>query len=136
MEYITQIIEIIGGLLTGGIFVSWYKAKPERTSIEIENLKSVIETMKEADSDHRAENKAEISELRSEVRSLQVTVENDKKAIYSAYDCPFPHKASDCIVLRNYRNNNTPNNDTDENTTPCDNAECEDGCGHLSAVPE
>ena len=107
---VTTIITAIVGLIGGGWIFNVYSAKPRKTSIELENvgkameeMNGVITTMKESSRVYREDTDRTIRGLNAKVENLEKSIKVKDEAIYSAYDCPFPDKSSDCIVLRVYK---------------------------------
>ena len=107
---ITTIITAIVSLIGGGWLFNLYSAKPRKTSIELENvgkameeMNGVIKTMKESSRTYREETDRTISGLNTKIENLEKSIKVKDEAIYSAYDCPFPDKSSDCIVLKVYK---------------------------------
>ena len=103
---ITAIVSVIGG----GWLFNLYSAKPRKTSIELENvgkameeMNGVINTMKESSRTYRDETDRTIRVLNTKIENLEKSIKVKDEAIYSAYDCPFPEKSSDCIVLKVYK---------------------------------
>ena len=103
---ITAIVSVIGG----GWLFNLYSAKPRKTSIELENvgkameeMNGVINTMKESSRTYREETDRTICGLNTKIENLEKSIKVKDEAIYSAYDCPFPDKSSDCIVLKVYK---------------------------------
>ena len=103
---ITAIVSVIGG----GWLFNLYSAKPRKTSIELENvgkameeMNGVINTMKESSRTYREETDRTIRGLNTKIDNLEKSIKVKDEAIYSAYDCPFPEKSSDCIVLKVYK---------------------------------
>ena len=103
---ITAIVSVIGG----GWLFNLYSAKPRKTSIELENvgkameeMNGVIKTMKESSRTYREETDRTIRCLNTKIENLEKSIKVKDEAIYSAYDCPFPEKSSDCIVLKVYK---------------------------------
>lgn len=106
----TTIITAIVGLIGGGWIFNVYSAKPRKTSIELENvgkameeMNGVITTMKESSRIYREDTDRTIKVLNTKIENLEKTIKVKDEAIYSAYDCPFPDKSSDCIVLKVYK---------------------------------
>ena len=106
----TTIITAIVSLIGGGWIFNVYSAKPRKTSIELENvgkameeMNGVITTMKESSRVYREDTDKTIRGLNAKVENLEKSIKVKDEAIYSAYDCPFPDKSSDCIVLRVYK---------------------------------
>ena len=107
---ITTIITAIVSVIGGGWLFNLYSAKPRKTSIELENvgkameeMNGVIKTMKESSRTYREETDMTISCLNTKIENLEKSIKVKDEAIYSAYDCPFPDKSSDCIVLKVYK---------------------------------
>lgn len=107
---VTTIITAIVSLIGGGWIFNVYSAKPRKTSIELENvgkameeMNGVINTMKESSRVYREDTDKTIRGLNTKIENLEKSIKVKEEAIYSAYDCPFPDKSSDCIVLRVYK---------------------------------
>ena len=107
---VTTIITAIVSLIGGGWIFNVYSAKPRKTSIELENIgkameemNGVITTMKESSQIYREDTDRTIKVLNTKIENLEKTIKVKDEAIYSAYDCPFPDKSSDCIVLKVYK---------------------------------
>ena len=107
---VTTIITAIVSLIGGGWIFNVYSAKPRKTSIELENvgkameeMNGVIKTMKESSRTYREETDRTIRGLNTKIDNLEKSSKVKDEAIYSAYDCPFPDKSSDCIVLKVYK---------------------------------
>ena len=107
---VTTIITAIISLIGGGWIFNVYSAKPRKTSIELENvgkameeMNGVITTMKESSRIYREDTDRTIKVLNTKIENLEKTIKVKDEAIYSAYDCPFPDKSSDCIVLKVYK---------------------------------
>ena len=111
MEFdFTTIITAIVSVIGGGWLFNLYSAKPRKTSIELENvgkameeMNGVIKTMKESSRTYREETDRTIRGLNTKIDNLEKSIKVKDEAIYSAYDCPFPEKSSDCIVLKVYK---------------------------------
>lgn len=106
----TTIITAVVSLIGGGWLFNLYSAKPRKTSIELENvgkameeMNGVIKTMKESSRTYREETDRTIRGLNTKIENLEKSIKVKDEAIYSAYDCPFPEKSSDCIVLKVYK---------------------------------
>ena len=107
---VTTIITAIVSLIGGGWIFNVYSAKPRKTSIELENvgkameeMNGVITTMKESSRIYREDTDRTIRGLNTKIENLEKSIKVKDEAIYSAYDCPFPDKSSDCIVLKVYK---------------------------------
>ena len=111
MEFdFTTIITAIVSVIGGGWLFNLYSAKPRKTSIELENvgkameeMNGVINTMKESSRIYREDTDRTIRGLNTKIENLEKSIKVKDEAIYSAYDCPFPDKSSDCIVLKVYK---------------------------------
>lgn len=106
----TTIITAVVSLIGGGWLFNLYSAKPRKTSIELENvskameeMNGVIKTMKESSRTYRDDTDRTIRVLNTKIENLEKSIKVKDEAIYSAYDCPFPDKSSDCIVLKVYK---------------------------------
>lgn len=106
----TTILTAIVSLIGGGWIFNVYSAKPRKTSIELENvgkameeMNGVITTMKESSRVYREDTDRTIKVLNTKIENLEKSIKVKDEAIYSAYDCPFPDKSSDCIVLKVYK---------------------------------
>ena len=106
----TTILTAIVSLIGGGWIFNVYSAKPRKTSIELENvgkameeMNGVITTMKESSRVYREDTDRTIRGLNTKIENLEKSIKVKDEAIYSAYDCPFPDKSSDCIVLKVYK---------------------------------
>ena len=107
---VTTIITAIVSLIGGGWIFNVYSAKPRKTSIELEKvgkameeINGVITTMKESSRIYREDTDRTIKVLNTKIENLEKSIKVKDEAIYSAYDCPFPDKSSDCIVLKVYK---------------------------------
>ena len=107
---VTTIITAIVSLIGGGWIFNVYSAKPRKTSIELENvgkameeMNGVINTMKESSRIYREDTDRTILCLNTKIENLEKSIKVKDEAIYAAYDCPFPDKSSDCIVLKVYK---------------------------------
>ena len=129
----TTIITAIVSLIGGGWLFNLYSAKPRKTSIELENvgkameeMNGVINTMKESSRIYREDTDRTIRCLNTKIDNLEKSIKVKDEAIYSAYDCPFPDKSSDCIVLKIYKKCSECSIDT-KNVQDNDIQESEDG---------
>ena len=107
---LTAIVASIVSMIGGGWLFNLYSARPRKTSIELENvgkameeMNGVIATMKESSRTYREDTDRTIRGLNDKVENLEKAIKVKDEAIYSAYDCPFPQKTSECVVLRVYK---------------------------------
>lgn len=117
-EIVISAIATLGGV--GGI-ISIYKAKPEKTSIEVQNMKEMLDEAhkmfnamkaeKEAEHEEFEEYKAKNMEYVEQFKMRFQKVEDRldkaenfvfvlKSAIYRGYRCPFPPNVKDCPVIK------------------------------------
>lgn len=89
VRIILDIFGIIGGV-TG--IIALYKAKPEKTALEIENLKEVIEVAQ-----------AERDEIKEEMINLKDRMVVFERAFNSAFRCRFFETFEDCPVIKTYK---------------------------------
>lgn len=109
-----KILGIVLGYITTFLSGKWllnmYYAKPKKNSIEIANLKvvidelqDVIKQMSESSKAYRSETDATIKELKKEVTDLSLRVDIKHEAIYSASKCAFITTTDDCIVMKTFK---------------------------------
>lgn len=102
------------GMFLGGGFLTFlgfvYNAKPKKNSIEIENMKIVIDELQdvikqnsENSKSYREEVSKEISELKKEVRDLSLRVDIKHEAIYSSSRCALIKSTEDCVVMQTFK---------------------------------
>lgn len=110
---IATIVATIGGV---GGFIALYKAKSEKTGIDIDNMQQMLNESHKMYDDARAETKElreefsaykkETMEYIGEFKERFVSVEDrlnkTELAVYQGYRCPFPPKQEDCPVLQEY----------------------------------
>lgn len=120
MEWYNILTLVLGAFGGIGGFVSIYKAKPERTSIEVQNMKEMLneshrmyeemkaekeaeqedfKAYKEENMKYVAEFKARFNKLERRLDAAENVVFRLKGAIYQAYRCTFAPKTEDCPVL-------------------------------------
>lgn len=123
MEWYNIIAIIVGALGGTAGFIGVYKAKSEKTSVDIGNMQKMLEesykiynTMreeKESAMDDFANYKKEALEYADEMRDkfrelekrLDVTREKViklERVVFQGYKCAFPPKSQDCPVLIEY----------------------------------
>ena len=97
-EDIKALITFLGGGVAGGWILNWYKAKPEKTHLELDNVREAMNIQKDLISalDKR------VSELSQVVAKLHHRVEMKHEIIYSAYGCKLIKCPDDCIVITQY----------------------------------
>lgn len=116
MEWYEILISAVATLGGVGGFVSIYKAKPEKTSIEVQNMKEILDEahkmyddartetkeLREEFSDYKEENMKYIAEFKERFAKVEGRLEKTELAVYQGYRCPFPPKVADCPVLKEY----------------------------------
>jgi hypothetical protein len=120
MEWYEILISAVATLGGVGGFVSIYKAKPEKTSIEVQNMKEMLgeahkmyddaraetKELREEFSDYKEENMKYIAEFKERFAKVEGRLEKTELAVYQGYRCPFPPKVADCPVLKEYEKGN------------------------------
>lgn len=123
MEWYEIIISAVATLGGVGGFISIYKAKPEKTSIEVQNMKEMLgeahkmfDKMKEEKEaehnefeEYKKNNMTYIAEFKERFQKVEDRLDKAeqfvftlKSAIYRGYRCPYPPKVEDCPVLKEY----------------------------------
>ena len=117
MEWYEILISAVATLGGVGGFASIYKAKPEKTSIEVQNMKEMLgeahkmyddaraetKELREEFSDYKEENMKYIAEFKERFAKVEGRLEKTELAVYQGYRCPFPPKVADCPVLKAYK---------------------------------
>lgn len=119
-----EVLKIIGGIVAvfGGVsgLIALYKAKPEKTSIEVKNMQEMLgeahkmyddaraetKELRQEFSDYKEENMAYVAEFKKRFAKIEDRLEKTELAVYQAYRCPFPPKVADCPVLKEYEKGN------------------------------
>ena len=116
-EILTLVVGAFGG--TAGI-IAIYKAKPEKTSIEVKNMQTMLneahemyddarkETneLREEFSKYKKENMQYVAEFKNRFAKIEDRLSKTELAVYQGYRCPFPPKVADCPVLKEYEKGN------------------------------
>ena len=109
-EIVQNVLVPVGAFLSGGWILNFYNAKPKKNSIEIENLKAVINKLQdvikqnfESNNEYRRTTTEEINNLKKEVKELSLRVDIKHEAIYASSGCKFVKKAEDCIVMQTFK---------------------------------
>lgn len=120
MEWYNILAIVLGAFGGVGGFVALYKAKPERTSIEVKNMQEMLEEahhmyddaraetkeLREEFSEYKKENMGYIAEFKARFAKVESRLEKTELAVYQGYRCPFPPKVADCPVLKEYEKGN------------------------------
>ena len=116
MEWYNILTLVIGGLGGAAGLVGLYKAKSEKTGIDIENMQQMLneahkmyddaraetKELREEFSDYKKENMAYIAEFKERFAKVEDRLEKTELAVYQGYRCPFPPKQDDCPVLQEF----------------------------------
>ena len=116
MEWYEILISAVATLGGVGGFISIYKAKPEKTSIEVKNMQTMIDEahemyydarketkeLREEFSKYKEENMQYVAEFKNRFSKIEDRLSKTELAVYQAYRCPFPPKVADCPVLKEY----------------------------------
>lgn len=120
MEWYEILISAVATLGGVGGFVSIYKAKPEKTSIEVKNMQEMLEEahhmyddarnetkeLREEFSEYKKENMLYVAEFKKRFAEIEGRLGKTELAVYQGYRCPFPPKVMDCPVLKEYEKGN------------------------------
>ena len=116
-----NILAIVFGALGGvGGLVALYKAKSEKTGIDIDNMQQMLneshkmyddaraetKELREEFSAYKKENMGYIAEFKERFAKVEGRLEKTELAVYQGYRCPFPPKVADCPVLKEYEKGN------------------------------
>lgn len=116
-EILTLVVGAFGG--TAGI-IAIYKAKPEKTSIEVKNMQTMLDEahemyddarketkeLREEFSTYKEENMQYVAEFKARFAKIEDRLSKTELAVYQGYRCPFPPKVADCPVLKEYEKGN------------------------------
>lgn len=126
MEWYNVVLLLLGGV--GGIggiggFIALYKAKSEKTSIDIQNLSQMLdearkmyndacegkEQVQKEFSDYKTENMKYIGEFKERFAKVEkrldkaeYTILDLTGAVYQGYRCKYPENVEDCPVIKEY----------------------------------
>lgn len=120
MEWYNILAIVLGAFGGVGGFVALYKAKPEKTSIEVKNMKEMLDEahnmyndaraetkeLREEFSKYKEENMEYVAEFKKRFAKIESRLEKTELAVYQGYRCPFPPKVADCPVLKEYEKGN------------------------------
>lgn len=120
MEWYNIVLTVVGALGGTAGLISIYKAKPEKTSLEVKNMKGMLDEARNMYNDARAETKElreefskykeenmeYVAEFKKRFAKIEGRLEKTELAVYQGYRCPFPPKVADCPVLKEYEKGN------------------------------
>lgn len=113
IKTIATVVATIGGV---GGFIALYKAKAEKTGIEVNNMQSMLDEAHKMYDDARAETKElreefkayklemmeYVGEFKQRFKYVENRLEKTELAVYQGYRCPFPPKQDECPVLQEF----------------------------------
>ena len=126
MEWYNILSIIVGALGGTAGFVGLYKAKSEKTTIDVGNMQTMLDEahkmydeMKEEKNivnqefhDYKEENMKYIAEFKARFEKVENRLDKTEEevfrltgAIYQGYRCPYPPALEDCPVLKAYEKN-------------------------------
>ena len=118
---LTIVVGAFGG--TAGL-ISLYKAKPEKTSIEVKNMTEMLdeahkmfdkmkeekEAEHEAFEEYKKNNMEYVAEFKERFQKVEDRLDKAEKfvftlksAIYRGYRCPYPPRVEDCPIIKAYK---------------------------------
>ena len=124
MEWYEIVISAVATLGGAGGLLSVYKAKPEKTSIEVQNMKEMLgeahkmfdkmkeekEAEHEAFEEYKRNNMEYVAEFKERFQKVEDRLDKAeefvftlKSAIYRGYRCPYPPKVEDCPIIKAYK---------------------------------
>ena len=124
MEWYNILTLVLGAFGGVGGFVALYKAKPEKTSIEVQNMKEMLgeahkmfdkmkeekeaehnefEEYKKNNMEYVAEFKERFQKVEDRLDKAEQFVFTLKSIIYRGYRCPYPPKVEDCPIIKAYK---------------------------------
>jgi esterase/lipase len=124
MEWYNILAIVLGAFGGVGGFVALYKAKPEKTSIEVQNMKEMLgeahkmfdKMKKEKEAEHaefeeyKKNNMEYVSEFKERFKKVEDRLDKAeqfvftlKSAIYRGYRCPYPPNIEDCPIIKAYK---------------------------------
>lgn len=96
---IGEILGYIGAFFGGGWILSFYKAKPEKNALEIQNVRDAMEIQRELIA--QLEKRLDTSDER--IVMLEKRLDTKHEVIFSAYGCKMVKMPEeDCVVIRNW----------------------------------
>lgn len=108
-EILVMVIGAFGGV--SGI-ASFYTAKPNKTRLEIDNLKSIIdeerkerELLREEYKEYKEDTDKKIEEQQEEIRLIKKNKDRKNAAILNAYKCDKIQSVDECPVIESLKEN-------------------------------
>lgn len=112
-EILIGVVSVFGG---GAGLISIYKAKSEKTGIDIDNMQTMLDESHKMYNDARAETKElrdefsaykeenmeYVREFKKRFAAVEERLSKAELAVFQGYRCPFPSKTEDCPVLQEF----------------------------------
>ena len=119
MEWYNILTLILGGIGGTAGLVGLYKAKSEKTGIDIDNMQQMLNESHKMYDDARAETRElreefsaykketmeYIGEFKARFTHVEDRLEKTELAVFQGYRCPFPPTQEDCPVLQEFNKN-------------------------------
>lgn len=116
MEWYNILAIVLGALGGTAGLVGLYKAKSEKTTIDVANMQTMLDEahkmyddarqetkeLREEFSDYKKENMGYIAEFKARFEKVEGRLEKTELAVFQGYRCPFPPKVADCPVIKEY----------------------------------
>lgn len=116
MEWYNILALVLGALGGTAGLVGLYKAKSEKTGIDIDNMQHMLDEahkmyddaraetkeLREEFREYKRENSEYVREFKGRFAALEIRQEKTELAVLRGYGCPFPPKQDDCPVLQEY----------------------------------
>lgn len=123
MEWYNVVLLLLGGIGGIGGIIALYKAKAEKTGIDICNMQKMLDEARKMFNDaceekeqvqkefteYKAENMKYIGEFKERFAKVEHrldnaegTILNLKGAVYQGYRCKYPENVEDCPVIKEY----------------------------------
>lgn len=123
MEWYNIVLLLLGGVGGTAGLISIYKAKPEKTGLEIGNMREMLdearkmfndaceekEQVQKEFSDYKAENMKYIGEFKERFAKVEKRLDKAEDtifdltgAVYQGYRCKYPENVEDCPVIKEY----------------------------------
>lgn len=118
LDSVVVFIGSIGGL--GGIIgasISIYNAKSNKETIDIKNLKEIVDEYyklyKEVSDDYKKykeDTMNYISEFKDRFNKMDIRLQKIERVVLVGYKCPYPPKDKTCPIVKEYEQINNNNN--------------------------
>ena len=96
---IGDILTHIGAFLGGGWLLQFYKAKPEKNALEIQNVREAMQVQRELI--QALEKRLDLSDER--IVMLERRLDTKHEVIFSAYGCKMVKvPENECVVIKNW----------------------------------